>query len=101
MVSVLAYWPKHEPFIRGISPRYFSSSGKSFWILHCIIDFLYVLYTITQRLRTCERSIVSQKTLIVIAVPVSEFSFQFTSDVMLMNMVNILGMFVEFPCPHS
>jgi len=53
--------------------------------------FLYVLYTIMQRLRTCEHSIMSQKTLIVIAVPVSEFSFQFISDVMLMNMVSILG----------
>jgi len=54
-----------------------------------------------QRLRTCEHSIISQETLIVIAVPVSEFSFQFISDVMLTNMVDILGMFVEFHCPHS
>jgi len=71
--------------IQAVLISIFAVQDWSLFSCDAVLIFLYVLYIIMRRLRTCECSIISQKTLIVIAVPVSVFSFQFVSDVILMS----------------
>lgn len=69
----------------------FTVKDESLFGCDTVLIFVCIVYHCAESTNS-EHSIMSQKTLIFIAV--FEFSFQFVSDVMVVNMANILGMFV-------